>query len=202
LSRKEKEALAIKLAKEGKTTRQIAKEAHLSLLDIGEIIRKITGDDKVLKQDEIRKEELEQKNRIKKLSPYAQAFQMFRERKSLSEVVVALDLKSDVVVEYYADYLDLINMRRLVKIYKEIGDDLAFFLYLYNRIIEEELDSEGNIEQLLHDIKQLSQVNNLLNQSRSQLKDLDLKRQNLENYINQLTNRLGRYDGTPSSFSL
>lgn len=38
LSRKEKEALVIKLAKEGKTTREIVKILHTSLLDIGKII--------------------------------------------------------------------------------------------------------------------------------------------------------------------
>jgi len=40
----EKEQLVIKLAEEGKTTREIAKEVHISLKDIGKIIRKATGD--------------------------------------------------------------------------------------------------------------------------------------------------------------
>ena len=44
LSRKEKEELVIKLAREGKTTREIAKIVHISLKDIGEIIRKFTGE--------------------------------------------------------------------------------------------------------------------------------------------------------------
>ena len=45
VSRKEKEKMVIKLANEGKTTREIAKEVHISLKDIGKIIRKETGDD-------------------------------------------------------------------------------------------------------------------------------------------------------------
>jgi len=40
LSRKEKEQLVIKLAQEGKTTRVIAKQVHISLRDIGSIIHK------------------------------------------------------------------------------------------------------------------------------------------------------------------
>ena len=44
LSRKEKEELVIRLAKEGKTKREIAKIVHISLKDIGKILRKITGD--------------------------------------------------------------------------------------------------------------------------------------------------------------
>jgi intein-encoded DNA endonuclease-like protein len=45
LSRKEKEKMVIRLAKEGKTTREIAKVVHMSLKDIGKILRKITGDE-------------------------------------------------------------------------------------------------------------------------------------------------------------
>ena len=46
ISRKEKEKLVIQLAHEGKTTREIAKQVHISLRDIGTIIRRETGDDK------------------------------------------------------------------------------------------------------------------------------------------------------------
>ena len=44
LSRKEKEKLVINLTQEGKTTREIAKQAHISLRDIGKIQHKLTGD--------------------------------------------------------------------------------------------------------------------------------------------------------------
>jgi transposase len=46
LSRKEKEKLVIKLAQEAKTTREIAKVLHISLKDIGEILRKARDNDK------------------------------------------------------------------------------------------------------------------------------------------------------------
>jgi len=45
ISRKEKEKLVIQLAHEGKNTREIAKQVHVSLRDIGTIICKETGDD-------------------------------------------------------------------------------------------------------------------------------------------------------------
>ncbi len=44
LRRKEKEALVIKLIKEGKTYRDIAKVVHISLIEIKKIIDKSTGD--------------------------------------------------------------------------------------------------------------------------------------------------------------
>lgn len=131
LSRQQKEAMVISLANEGKTTREIAKEVHISPKDIGEIIRTITGDNSpsAERREEIEKQKLP--DRLKHSSSYAQAFQMFRDKKALSEVVVALDLKADVVMDYYSDYLSLINLKRLVVIYCELKDDLAFFLYLY-----------------------------------------------------------------------
>ncbi len=47
ITRQEKERRVIKLAEEGKTTMDIAKEVHVSLKDIGKIIRTTTGDSKV-----------------------------------------------------------------------------------------------------------------------------------------------------------
>ncbi|ALI36862.1 hypothetical protein NMY3_02672 [Candidatus Nitrosocosmicus oleophilus] len=44
LNRREKEQQVIRLAEDGKTTRDIAKIAHVSLQVIGKIIRKHTGD--------------------------------------------------------------------------------------------------------------------------------------------------------------
>jgi transposase len=45
LTRKEKASLVIKLAEAGKTTRHIAQVAHVSLKDIGTILRRYTGED-------------------------------------------------------------------------------------------------------------------------------------------------------------
>lgn len=56
ISRKEKEKQIIKLAEEGKTTRKIAKAIHISLKDIGKIIRQVIGYD----YDPIEKEEEEE----------------------------------------------------------------------------------------------------------------------------------------------
>jgi transposase len=76
LNRKEKEALVIKLAKEGKNTREIAKIVHVSLLNIGKIIARETGDAENLQNDK------EKEKQQKPKSHYAQAFQMFRDKKA------------------------------------------------------------------------------------------------------------------------
>jgi hypothetical protein len=66
LTRNEKEKLVIKLAEEGRTTRDISKEVHISLKDIGKIIRTATGDPDSQEDDKKLKEK---EKRTKTLSP-------------------------------------------------------------------------------------------------------------------------------------
>jgi transposase len=110
-NRKEKEKQVIKLAEEGKTTREIAKEVHVSLKDIGKIIRKETGDDnnEAAEKDNEKEKAKEKQKRLKSLSSYAQAFQMFKDKKTLADVAIELDIDTGTVLNYYEDYLILVR---------------------------------------------------------------------------------------------
>ena len=130
----EKEKLVIKLAHKGKTTREIAKQVHISLRDIGTIIRKETDDDEFAttekqKADELKKER-EKQERLKYLSPYAKSFQMFKDRKPLEDVAIELDLDTDTVLFFYEDYLRLLKIDWLFKIYHDLKRDFPMFFYL------------------------------------------------------------------------
>ena len=92
ITRTEKEKLVIKLAEEGKTTRDIAKEVHVSLKDIGKIIHKATGDDNLEITEKVKEK------RLKTLSPYARAFQMFKDGNPLADVAIELEIKTDAVL--------------------------------------------------------------------------------------------------------
>ena len=54
LSKKDKEKKVVELANEGKTTREIAKEVHISLKDISRILNKVTGDDEAEKEQRLK----------------------------------------------------------------------------------------------------------------------------------------------------
>ncbi len=98
LSKKQKENLVIKLTEEGKTTREIAKEVHISLKNIGRIIHKSTGDD-ILNEE--KEQEIEKQKRLKSLSPYARAFQMFNDEVPLTDVAIELDaLLHDYIIRH------------------------------------------------------------------------------------------------------
>jgi transposase len=111
LTRKEKEVLVIKHAKEGKTYRDIAKIVHISPSEIKKILDKATGDENIPQSN---------RDKEKQKSLYAQSFQMFQDNKSLPEVVVELDINAPTVTGYYEHYLSLKRMNILVEIYPEI----------------------------------------------------------------------------------
>ena len=133
--------MVIELAHQGKTTREIAKQVRISLRVIGQILNKVTGDD-------VANEEAEKQRRLKSLSPYAQAFRMFKDKKDLADVAIELDLDTPTVLYYFGDYLRLLRMGSLVNIYNELKGDLSLFLHLYRRIKKEELSRQDIVELL------------------------------------------------------
>jgi transposase len=155
-NRKEKEKQVIKLAEEGKTTREIAKEVHVSLKDIGKIIRKETGDDnnEAAEKDNEKEKAKEKQKRLKSLSSYAQAFQMFKDKLSLADVVIELDIGTGIVLNYYEDYLILVRTYNFMTIYDELKYDLPIFIHLYKRIKKEGL-SKQDITDLLQNQQRL-----------------------------------------------
>ena len=128
--KQKKENIVIELANEGKTTRDIAKEVHISLKDIGMIITKVTGDDDRSGE----KESMEEKKQkwLKSLLYYAQAFQRFKDGKSLVDVAIEIDQESITVLNYYRDYLRLTRMKGLIVASMcQLKDDFLLFICLY-----------------------------------------------------------------------
>ena len=91
MTRAQKERYVIQLYEEDKDFREIAKLAHMSLRDIGAIIKEY--------KDKIEQEngQLEVNDDIKSKSKTTQAIKMFSEGKSPTEVVVELDLEPEEV---------------------------------------------------------------------------------------------------------
>ena len=98
LNKYDKEQLVIKLHQEGKTIREIASAAHISLTDIGTIIRRIDGgdnDDTVETKD------------IKKKSRETKALYLFSNGKKPIDVAMELDLSASEVHDMLEEYLGL-----------------------------------------------------------------------------------------------
>jgi hypothetical protein len=195
ISKKEKEKMVIELANEGKTTREIAKDVHMSLKDIGKIIRKVTGDDDTPPEKE--KEEEKKQKLLKSLSPYACSFQMFKDKKSLAYVAIELDIKTNAVLDFYSDYLRLVRMNSLVGIYQDLKDDWPVFFHLYRRIKKEGLNKQ-DITKLLENQNKLVELDECVKLYNDRVQDLRSEKINLEKEINGLRTKRDNYDGISS----
>ena len=116
----EKKNLVIQLHKEGKTQREIAQIARMSVRDISRIIRKLEG---------IPEEK----------SVETQALDLFYQGKKPIEVAVALNLNASKTSKLYKDYLKLEGFHKLVSVYEEVNDNLSLFLKLYYAIIQNDI---------------------------------------------------------------
>jgi hypothetical protein len=127
MSRVEKEECVIRLYKENKSTREIAKIMHMSFRNIGSITKKV--------KLEANGGELEDDD-IKSKSKTTQAIKLFSELKSPVEVAIELDLSVDQVEAIYQEYLKLEGMYGLAQIYEEAKYDLHDLLRLH-RIVKD-----------------------------------------------------------------
>lgn len=117
LTNDQKEAIVIKMLKEKRPIRDIAKKAQKSFSYIGEIKRRVFGEPASYKKK-------------KKLSKVAQAIELFSKNKKPIEVVIELDLDPKDVEKIYINYLGLNWLTQLVKIHQELGNYLSDFFKL------------------------------------------------------------------------
>jgi hypothetical protein len=136
LTRQERERLVLDLYyNQGKTYREISKEARISPRDIGVILNKVieskAGEWKEERQqdnniDAEKNQELEQH-----LSLSAQAYKLFSEGKTPLEVAIALNLRESEATRFCREYWKLKQIYNLNMVYEETKDDIASFLKLY-----------------------------------------------------------------------
>ncbi len=190
LNKKEKAELVIKLLDEGKTTREIAQMAPVSLRDIGIIARKVSGDDSPVEREidlgMVKDTKLTDK------SYYAQCFQMFKENKSLVDVVIELDLRTDEVQAYYSNYLELTNRNELTNIYSELKNDFPLLLHLYQRIQKENLNKQ-DITDLLESQIKLKEMRKSVIAGNEYFVHLNSHKLQLEQEIRGMQNFLNRW---------
>src|SRR5215831_12455391 len=129
MNRGEKEQYIIQLYKENKSTREIAKLAHVSFRDIGIITKKAK-----LEADGERGP-LQEDNDIKSKSKTTQAIKLFSEGNSPVKVAIELDLPTDQVLVIYREFWELEGMYGLAQIYEEAKYDFHDLLRLH-RIVQ------------------------------------------------------------------
>lgn len=180
LKKEEKEQLVIKLASEGMTTKKIAQIAHVSLSDIGKIIRRFTG------------EESEYQN--KDLSLTSKAFQMFKDNKSRVDVAIALNLHAEDVVTLFEDYLSLLNLDKLMTIYKDLGSGIYLLDHLFFQLKEEGIATKQAISRFVEMACRLTRLDEEELKICDQIGRLNSKKWQLEGEIEETLKELELYN--------
>jgi transposase len=188
MTRAEKQQFVIRLYKENKSIREIAKLMHMSFRDIGTIINK-------WKEEEGReKGQLEEKDDIKSKSKITQAIQLFLEGKTPMEVVIALDLPADEVQAIYREYWKLKRMYKLTQIYEEAKYDLHSLLRLHRILNDLGMGQQEIIKVLeLANHNQLQYLQDKVEFLSNEVKMLDEEKANCTKHLLLLHKRRDEY---------
>ena len=134
LTRQERERLVLDLYyNQGKTYREISKEARISPRDIGVILNRVIeekAEGSKEEQDNINSKNHNQKHE-QRLSLSSQAYKLFSDRKTPLEVAIALNLRESEATKFYKEYWKLKNLDNLNIVYEETKGDIEPFLKLY-----------------------------------------------------------------------
>jgi hypothetical protein len=173
LTRQERERLVRELYyNQGKTYREISKEARISPRDIGVILNKTFAEKteglKEQEQDNNRTQFDQQEN----LSLSVQAYKLFSEGKTPLEVAIALNLRESEATKFYKEYWKLKRLHNLSMVYEETKGNIEPFLELYK------LSKAAGMN--------VQQVVNLLKIVNTDLPDIQRRYERLKREVNTL----------------
>src|SRR5215212_3849133 len=111
LTRHERERLVIELYNQGKTYREISKEARISPRDIGVILNKVMEEktEGLKEEDNIDSEKNYNREQQHHLSLSTQSYKLFCEGKTPLEVAIALNLRKSQTTKFCKNYWKLKN---------------------------------------------------------------------------------------------
>src|SRR5918994_3257626 len=132
LTRQERERLVIELFNQGRTYRQISREARISPRDIGVILnRAVKEKTRGSKEDNVNSQKDQHQEQQQHLSLAAQAYKLFSDRKTPLEVAIELNLSESEATTFYKEYWKLKQLHNLNMVYEELRGDIEPFLRLY-----------------------------------------------------------------------
>jgi transposase len=176
LTRQERERLVLDLYyNQGKTYREISKEARISPRDIGVILNKAIEEKTEASKEQGQDNNGNEKNQNQEqehLSLSTQAYKLFSERKTPLEVAIALNLRESEATKFYKEYWKLKQLHNLNMVYEELKGDIEPFLRLYK---SSKAKGMG-----------IKQVVNLLEIANEHLPDIQRRYERLKREVNML----------------
>jgi len=133
LTKKEKERKVVELYEKGKNIRDISKRVHMNFEDIGEITRKLSGDEYPIEKS-------------KKYSKHSQALELFHRGESNLSVAMKLGLSDSETIGENKQYRRLIGYDRFCELYDQNEGKLESLLLLDNDLRNGNLSIRDAIE--------------------------------------------------------
>jgi transposase len=208
LTRQERERLVIELYyNQGKTYREISKEARISSRDIGVILNRVVEEKKTkgLKEEEQDNTDSE-KNHNQEQQPdlplSSQAYKLFSEGKTPLEVAIELNLRESEATKFYKEYWKLKQLHNLNMVYEETKGDVEPFLKLY-RLSKANGISASHLNNLLAIANNnLPTIEERYKRIRNDVSMLQIRKQSLERNLYQLNNQIATTTNILNSFRM
>jgi hypothetical protein len=141
LTREEKERGVLDLYNQGRTYREIAKEARISPRDIGTIVRKAEQNH----QNQQQSVDNSNGKATEVLDKATQAYKLFSEGKDPIKVAIALGIGEKQTSRFFKEFWTLKYQHGLYSLYEEIKNDLPVFLKLH-RLLKQHRMKIDNLE--------------------------------------------------------
>jgi hypothetical protein len=204
LTRQERERLVLELYNQGKTYREISKEARISPRDIGVILNKALEEktEGSKEQQDNDKAEQYQEKKQRQLSLSSQAYKLFSDRKTPLEVAIALNLKESEATKFYKEYWKLKQLHNLKMVYEELKGDIDPFLRLYKLSQAKGMGVKQVVDLLAIANNDLPAIEERIKRLRNDISMLQFQRRVDERNLCQLNNQIAATTKLLTSFRM
>ncbi len=203
LTRQERERLVLDLYyNQGKTIREIAKQARMSFRDIGVILNKTYKE----KTEELKAynngADKNQEQEEQQLSVSTQAYNLFSEGKTPLEVSITLNLRESEATKFCWEYWKINQLHNLNMIYEEVKDDITYFLRLYKLGRAKGMDVEQIVNLLKIANNHLPAIEERFKRLRNDVSMLQSQKRIYERNLYQLNNQISTTTKLLNSFRI
>src|SRR5215208_822975 len=202
LTRQERERLVIELYNQGKTIREIAKEARMSFRDIGVILNKTFAEKAEVLKEEERDDSEKNQEQQQHLSLSAQAYKLFSDRKTPLEVAISLNLGESQATKFYKEYWKLKQLHNLKMVYEELRGDIEYFLKLHKLSKAKGIGVKQVVNLLEIANNDLPSIEERFKRLRNDVSMLQFRKQTLERNLYQLNNQIASTTNILNSYRM
>jgi hypothetical protein len=203
LTRQERERLVLELYNQGKTYREISKEARISPRDIGVILNKAVEEKtKESKEEGKDNNSVENNQQGPHLSLASQTYKLFSDRKTPLEVAIALNLRESKATKFYKEYWKLKQLHNLSMVYEELREEIEPFLRLYRFSKRKGVGVKQVVNVLAVANNDLPAIEKRFEKLRNDVSMLQFQKYTLERNLYHLNNRIAATTNLLSSFRI